>query len=49
VQVLQERVAKQVVVMGVLDDGRNGVLTGQLAGPKPALAHDELEPGADVR
>ena len=29
---------------GLLDDRRDRVLAGQLAGPQPALAHDELEP-----
>ena len=43
VQVLEQGVPEQVVVVGVLDDRRNGVLAGQLAGPETTLAHDELE------
>ena len=42
VQVLQEGVAQQVVVVGLLDDGRDGGLAGLLGGPPATLTHDEL-------
>jgi hypothetical protein len=45
VQVLQQRVAQQVVVGGFPDDCRDPVQTGRLGRPQPALPHDELVAG----
>ena len=41
-QVLEQRVAKENVVVGVADDGRNRGEAGLLRGPPATLAHDEL-------
>ena len=43
VEVLQQRVAQQVVVVGLLDDGGDRLETGLLGGAPAPLAHDELE------
>ena len=43
VQVLQQGVAQEVVVLGLLDDRRDGLLAGLLGRAPAALAHDELE------
>ena len=41
-EVLEERVAQEVVVLRHLDDRRDGVLAGLTGGPPPPLPHDEL-------
>ena len=42
VQILQQRVAEQVVVLGLPHDGRNAFQPGLLAGPPPAFTHHQL-------
>ena len=49
VQVLQQRVAEHVVVVGLADDRRDRLEAGLLGGAPAALAHDQLvglDPGA---
>jgi hypothetical protein len=48
VQVLQQRVAQQVVVGGVPHDRRDRAEAGLLGGPPAPLAHDELVAGLAV-
>ena len=43
VQVLQEGITQQVVVVGVLDDGRNDSEPGGLCGSQATLTHDQLK------
>ena len=43
VQVLQQGVAQEVVVLGLLDDRRDGLEAGLLGGAPATLTHDELE------
>ena len=42
VQVLQKGVTKQVVVVGVLDDGGDKGQSGRLSGSQTTLTHDQL-------
>ena len=49
VQVLQQRVAQQVVVLGLPHDGRNHRQAGGLGGPPAPLAHHQLEPAVAQR
>ena len=46
VEVLDERLLDDGEVVGLADDGRDGVEAGPAAGPPAALAGDELEPPA---
>src|SRR5690606_23312336 len=44
VEVLEERVAQEVVVLDVADDRRDGLAAGELGRPPAPLTHDELVP-----
>ena len=49
VQVLDQRVAEQVIVLGLLDDGADLGQPGPLRGAPAALAHDQLVPASPDR